>query len=397
MITDLFNFLKPAELIILEQHMKLGMPHLKKLLTEDEIKTLLKPRLLDPDQKREIGQDDTEITGNLSLILNTIFTSVFGAWMGYAGILGSSLGSVWAFGSIVTLAGIVGALIGYQNVRHTKKQARKAIQSQKLLLLQIEILKEIEKKRREEVWAITQELHRLILDLSRGTSFEKTIFTLDLSDKSKIEITQWVEQVEAMGREKCGESSNSLIREAYAEEWAEIQAELKKNVISILPKKEERMLDPSLVKLIHLPPKKSVESPSWIKSNTESLIFGLIPTLLGGCSSVTVYLGGIPKILQDFGYSEAYTFFTNPIVRGAELTFAISLTLFFGFSFAYSNWKSFTRYRERENTNQQIIQREGALTLLDAELLKLKEVKRSSLQLMRFFKIADRLNHLSEA
>ena len=81
MIRDQLDFLTPAELIILEEHLKLGVSHLKQHLSESELKQILSSLPLNKTQMAKIGQSDTETSGNLSLVLNTIFTATFGAWM----------------------------------------------------------------------------------------------------------------------------------------------------------------------------------------------------------------------------------------------------------------------------------------------------------------------------
>jgi len=405
MILDQFEFLTPAELIILEQHLKLGTAHLKQHLSESELKQIL--RSLSPNQAQmaKVGQSDTEISGNLSLVLNTIFTAVFGAWMGYSAFWGFSLASIWVFGSIISIAAFIGAIIGYLSIQFTKQQARESIKNETLHLLQIEILKKVEKKRMEEVSTIGRELNDLFLNLSRGTLFEKKIYVLDLVGKSKNEISKWAEKVETMGREKLATCFSSLVRKACTDEWEEIQAELRQNSISYFEEKGElgsihsesqknknEVLDSSLKKLISTSPKNSSAPLSWIRSNARSLILGLAPTLLGGFSSLAVYLRGVPTILESFGYNKSFIFFSNPKVKIVEFTISVLITLYFGFSFVYTNWKIFKRYRELEKTNKNIVQRESSLTVLDADMLKLKEVKKSALQLTRFFKIVDSIS-----
>ena len=146
MILSQFNFLTPAELIILEEHLKLGMPHLKQQLTKSEVERLLGALSLSQMQIAKIGKSNTEISGNLSLVLNTIFTATFGAWIGYSAFWGLSLASFWIFSMIIAIAASVGVFIGYQSIRATKQQSLEATNKQRINLLQIEILKKLEIK-----------------------------------------------------------------------------------------------------------------------------------------------------------------------------------------------------------------------------------------------------------
>ncbi len=404
MIHYQFNFLTPAELIILEEHLKLGIPHLKEHLSKREVERLLGSLSLSQLQISEIGRSNIEISGNLSLILNTVFTATFGAWLGYSAFWGLSLSSTWVFGFIVTIAASFGVLIGYQSVRFTKQQSMEAINAQRINFLQIEILKIIHEKRREEIDAIILQLDDLFANLSFGTFFKEKVSVLNLLGKSTNEISEWALKVEAIGRAKLDVCFNGLVSEECTEEWVKIQEELSQNAISFFEKKEElqvihngsqvnneETIDSSLRKLISRAPKKSEKSLSWIRSNIRALVLGLAPTLLGGFSSLSVYLGGVPLILKNFGYDKSILFFANPKVKMVEFAISLLITLYFGFSFAYMNWNAFKRYREIKKTNQNIIQMESALTVLDVNMLALKELRSSAIQLMRFFKIVSKI------
>jgi hypothetical protein len=403
MILGQLDLLTPAELIILEQHLKLGTSHLKQHLSENELERMLSS--IPANQITKIKQSDTEISGNLSLVLNTIFTATFGSWLGYSGFWGISLASYWAFGSTITIVTTLGVLIGCENIRSTKQQVKTAIKDQTLNLLQLEILKKIDQKRREEIVTIGIELNELLLNLSLGTVFEKKICVLNLVGKSIDEISEWAAKVDAMGKEKLAACLSSLVCKAGTDEWMELQEELKQNSISFFKEKgelgiihfeslekKEDVYDSCLKKLINTSPKKSKEPPSWIRSNARPLIFGLATTLLGCFSSLSVYLGGVPLILKNFGYDQSVIFLTNPNVKMVAFAMSVLLTFYFGFSFVYANWRVFKRFGELEKTNRGIIQMESSLTVMDANMLKLKEVKRSTLQLMRFFKIVDKIS-----
>ena len=405
MILSQFNFLTPAELIILEEHLKLGMPHLKQQLTKSEVERLLGALSLSQMQIAKIGKSNTEISGNLSLVLNTIFTATFGAWIGYSAFWGLSLASFWIFSMIIAIAASVGVFIGYQSIRATKQQSLEATNKQRINLLQIEILKKLDQKRREEVAGIIAEVEGLFLKLSKGTSFKDKLSVLNLLGKSKREISDWALQVEEMGKWKLESCFRGEISSECILEWIEIQEELRRTAIAFFEEKrelevihdesvnkQEERVDSSLKKLISRTPKKSGNSISWIQGNLRSLMLGLAPTLLGSFSSLCVYLGGIPLILKNFGYEKSFYLLMSPKVKMAEFSISVVLTLYFGFSFAYANWSAFKRYREIKKTNETIIQMEALFTVLDVHIIKLKEFKNSSFQLIRFFKIVDKIS-----
>ncbi len=402
MIVHQLDLLTPAELIILEEHLKLGLGHLKKHLSKNQLDQILASLTLNQTQISKIGRSGVEIMGNLSLALNSIITATFGAWMGYFAFWGFSIASFRLFGFIVALAAGIGAVIGFQSVYSAKQQAKDAINNQVLHVLQIEILKRIGQKRKEESDTIYQELDHLLADLSQGTSFAGKLSVLHLTDKSRGEIFEWAEKVAVMGKEKLEGYFSGLVPAKCTEEWMEIQGEFRQNLVGFFEKQGEldtihdgaeksvrKGLDPSLKKLISVSPAESVAPVSWVRRNARSLILGLTPTLLGGFSSLSVYLGGVPSILKNFGHEKWFAFFTTREAKLVEFTLALLITLYFGFSFVFSNRKAFHRAQELEKTNKTIVQMESSLTLLDADLIKLKELKKSSLQLMRFFKITE--------
>lgn len=398
MIIKQFNLLTPAELIIVEEHLKLGLDHLRQHLSKAELRRLLRSLSLHDKQMSNLEGSHTEIVSNLFLVLNTILTATFGAWMGYSAVLGVSLGSAWIFGSIIALAASVGALIGYVNIRITKKRSQTAIDNQKLHFLQLEILKKIEEKRKRECSEIFHELDDIFLHLKRGTSFEHKEFSLDLTCKSMKEISDCLSDIAEMSREKLAKSGDKSRYHSCESEITEILKDMKKNAASFFRQKDSfevihedsrkaHSIDPLLKKLITTSPKESSDIFSWIKANVQALVLGLVPTVLGGFSSLSVYWGGVPSILEQFGKEDLFLFFTSPYVRGGEFALSLLITLYFGFSFIYINRKDFQRSQELEKTNKIIVQKESSLTVLDAHMVKLKEFKRSSLELKRFFRL----------
>jgi hypothetical protein len=391
---DQLNYLTPAELVILQQHLKLGVNHLRQQLTDKEFNALLASSSVNASQVHKIEHDEVEVSGNLFLVLNTIFTATFGAWLGYSAFLGLGIASFWIFSSIVVFAALLGAFIGIQSVRFTKRQAQGAIYIQKLHLLQIQILKKIKQKRTAEMEKIIADLNDLFIDLSRGTSFEKQTLFSELADKSKEDRSRWVIELEKMLEERLASFNSHPIYKTCASELAEIQLKLKKNLINYFQDKgelgqihsefqvqKEKQIDGFLRKLINTSPKHSLEPPSWIQSNGKAIIVGLAPTLLGGFSSISVYLGGVPLILKNFGYDNLFAFFTDPTVKIVECSISLLITLYFGFSFVYVNRKAFKRQRELVRTDKTIIQDESSLTVLDVRMLSLKELKNCATQL----------------
>lgn len=406
MILNECKSMTPAELIILEQHLKLGTPHLKQHLTKSELQCLLSSFSTYPSQMPKKEENNIEISGNLSRLLNTIFTAIFGAWMGYCAFLGLHLGSQWVLLFVVILCGIMGGFFGYQVIKFTKQQRVEAVNNEKIKLLQVDILKKIDQKRREEIDTLIQQINTLFTDLGLPPLFKKeAFFDLKLAKQSKKMISDWIEVAEGMGKKKLETCVSGLNLKELTEEWIKINEELRQNAISFFVEKEElnvihsqpqnkaeRVLDPSIKKLISTLPKKTEQLSFWNSRNFRSFLVELLPTVLGGFSSLSVYLKGIPTLLKTFGYERAVLFLTNPKVKMVEFIMALLITLFFGFSLFYARRNTFKRNENLEKVSKNIIQREASLTVLDATLLKLKEVKKSALLFKTFIKTIDKVS-----
>jgi hypothetical protein len=381
------DHLTVAELIILEEHIKIGEKHLKKHVTEEEFHELLALPDISEKSAGRIKSTDTEIAANLSLVLNTIFTATFGAWMGYSGFLGLDLFSGWTFGFIVFIAACLGGFIGYQNVQATKGQARNSIHLQKFQMLQLKILEKIKQKKTQEKDQLIQNINHQFRSLSEGSFAGSKSNTLDL-------FAEWDAKLKEIIHDKMSLFEHVAAKNLFMNELSTIQLDLKR-VMSNYPQDENievihenaknRHLASYLQKLINVSPKRSVSPPDWLESSKQSILIGLAPTLLGGFSSLNVYLGGVPLILKNYGREDLAALLANPKVKAIELTISLLITFYFGFSFLYANRKNFKRQRELAKSAQLIIQTESTLTLLDAWTIKLKELKSSLDRLVRMY------------
>jgi hypothetical protein len=327
-----FNELTPAELILIQQHLKLGEKHLKKLLSRKELQTLFSVGEQEQEGSKQMPHDPREISGNVSLVLNTIFTACFGAWMGFSGFWGLELHSKPAFFSVAFLALSLGAFVGYQTIKMTRSRALADIHTQQLHQLQLLLLRKIREKREEEIASL------------------------------KTHITHSLSQLDNLGGIKP-----SLERD--------FEAIVEEHGMEPIHPENSRTLPPLIQKLIHQPAKESLTPKSWVREHFRELVTSLIPTFLGGFSSLFVYLGGGPEILKTLGYSHLLTLMTSPQLKPFQFALSCLMTTTLAMSSFHSNRNSFRRQQELEKTEKQIIEEQASLTVLDAKLQKLKELK----------------------
>ena len=394
MIRDQLNYLTPAELSILGDHLKLGLSHIKEYLTDQEIKELLDSAPLGEYKKDHIQYTEGELSGNLSLILHSSISTIFGIWLGYSAFLGFRISSPLMLSLAVLLATGLGFFTVYQSTQLTKEKSRKAIQTEKLHRLQLDILSYIEQKKTEEKEGLIKDLNALIISLSSEASDERPFSFIDLEGKSKPELLNWASQLEKTLQERLTLSHES----SHVVQLPELYQDFRRHLIECFEKTDElapihsedqaqneRKLSSPLRKLINTFPLRKMKHRSWLQSQGRDLFLGLIPTVLGGFSSLTVYLSGVPNILKNFGLEHWANFLSDPNVKTVELCISLLITLYFGVSFIYPKYKEFIRNQELAKTEKLIIQKEAGLKILDAYSGKLKNLKSCMEQLSLLF------------
>lgn len=103
-------------------------------------------------------------------------------------------------------------------------------------------------------------------------------------------------------------------------------------------------------------------------------MISLIPTMLGGFSSLFVYLSGSTEIANAFEYYNLVAILSSPQAKLFKLIITIFATAYFIFSFLYSYKKNHMRNREIKNRMDEIVKLEASLTILDERLFKLRKV-----------------------
>lgn len=375
--------LTPPELILLQKHTELGKDHLIELLGEKGFSDFLHWAKTKQEMIERNRADETEVSGNLILTLNTIITGCFGGWMGLSAVMELNLHSPIIFCTVFSFAALLGALIGYQNFRSTKMDAIENIQALQMTQFEIDMLTKVRQIRE-------QELREIETDLFNFSSL-----------KERLPFHNWLTGFEKTVEEKLSPYQGQLIYPFLESEIGGIKEEIRKNFEASFSKKggpkamdpnqehDHRNLPPFIKVMISSYPTESKSSKSWIRRNARKILISLIPTLAGGFGSMFVYLSGTTEIAKAFEYNHLVSFLTSPHAKYVKLALALLFTTYFGFSFLYSNKKSYKRSREIEEKRELISKEESSLTLLDEQLFKLRKVREDVNQICKLIQLVE--------
>jgi hypothetical protein len=396
------------QLNTLLKHLRLGYDHLKMLLTPKQMKELFIWYDLEENKKKQIAADRIETLGNMSLIINTILTSTFGAWMGLSGCLGCALGSFKMLTFISMLAFFVSGLIGYMSLRMTKDQAQHAIRNQILHHFQLRVLQMINQKMQEKHSSVAFYLQTAAFILENQKDSETNKNSLNLFMNSA-EAYEWYEKLIQVLNLRLEEVSDAATAEIYRNQIQRISFQIKKTIAKhfhfleslALAKKREKTRFQILhtlpfLKILTTPffevSKYQASTSSWFKNNFNQLFLGIIPTVWGGFASMFVFVGGIPNIIGELQLSWLHSLLTTPFARLVEISCAALVTCYFAFAFLYSHRKSWQRQELLESTQQNIATEETLLLENNHKLDMLYKVKMHTQKLVSNFTVVKKID-----
>ncbi len=372
--------LTPAELLLLHKHIKLGKEHLQKALSEEEITAIFELATIPEEAERNLSTTKAEVLGQESLVVNTIITATLGAWMGLSTFLTLRVDSPPLFFGILSFALLVGSFVGYQSGLLKKRSSGRALDKRKLQDLEMAILKETNHHRKEEIKEKTRELHLVLEELGISSK----IGIIDKDTNMHEICLAWVNDL----YQNIQDNPNKYPqRSSFIAHLEEIKEDLQKTLKEEAVKDQETTkFNQIMAKLTHASfnPQEVTLQP-WIQTNLNSLIVGLTPTLFGGFSSLFVYLGGAPTLAKEMGHEPLFHFLTQPNTKMIEMIIAISVTIYFAFSFLYLNRKAYKRDQEIAKIDIYLTQEENTMNGLDDKLLKLKETLTLMQKIQQFF------------
>jgi len=385
------------ELNILLGHLRLGEGHLKKQLSRAQFKHLLELGQLNIEQQINVSSNRAEKSGNIALVLNTVITSVFGAWMGFSGFMGLQLNSYLMLSGITIIALFTSVLVGYFSFKLTLKNAQAAIYRQKIHNIQLTILKLITSKQQETLSSVVKYLnHALHYVTTKSLPFKEKKADNKLFDFDQIEdFHQWKDQVTKAILVKSEIIKEEAIYIFYSERLLKIIDRFDQIInASFLLELPTTSLqshlkgDQSLLQILSRSPDYvTYQSPhrTWFRQNFLALIAGIVPTLLGGFASMFVFLAGGPNLAKELALHHVEAALRKPGARFIELSIAVALTIYYGASFVYNNYKTYIRQHEVEKIKKHLIRLEKQDVYLKRKRTILSKLKRETKRIINIY------------
>jgi len=358
--------LTPTDLLLLQKHVKLGKNHLKDRLTEQEISQIYKLRKIDKQTERQIAADTPELMGSASLMINTIFTTILGAWMGISGFLEYRLDSFPIFLFLLLSCILIGGSFGYSNYQSIKRATDEALEQRKTKAIETQILHVLNQKREQELKESFKEIEEILKNL-QITDSEFLELPIEQLNDSEV-CLNLLNQMEHATKELQGNESAAFISEVE-----KIKNSLQSHLIKEQKRKKEELTQ-TIHKLKNSSLPFKVRMKSWIRKNLRLIIVSIIPVVLGGFSSLFVYFGGAPKLAQEMGRRDLFYFLSQPYIKHIEVIIALGITIYFTFVFFHTNYKAFKRDQELTKMNDLLTQEEAKLELLDDKILKINRI-----------------------
>lgn len=415
---DKLNNLRVLELNILLQHLRLGKKHLEKYLSPMQFSELLYYNNLNNQQTSALRIDPSEKLGNLTLMINTVFTCGLGAWLGLSSFMGIGADSAIIVLPITLLTAIISGYLGYYNYKTIKLDIKNSFINQKLSNMQLHITSLVNHKNSRQVEKICEFLNR---SLNYISTFNRIKATEKKSDNININLSfsfeAWLKKLDGILKDKTSQFPSLLIYQLLTKEIENSKkyldnilaqdmhiTEKNKHTIDIYIKPGSHKQNVEFndkgdhvqfIKILtdptRAPKTEEVKKPSWLRTNFLRLLFGLVPTILGGFGSMFVYSGGIPNIAKAFGLESIEKIIMHPLLKPFELAIAISITLYFGYTFAYSNYKSFHREQELKATQNKIANEESKMIKISSKLNLFRKIKHQTVHIVKIFKIIQAL------
>lgn len=400
-----------TELHILLGHLRLGMDHLKQLLSPQQFQELIHWSGLTQDQKEKITSDKAEKTGNLALVINTILTSTFGAWMGLSGCFGSSLGSLKMLTFVGLLAFFVSGVLGYISLKYTKNQARQAVNTQRLHNLEFYLLQMINQKLDKKMETEIQYLNTAIFLLEQDKEQANDVKNIPQTFDNALEAFSWLKHLKGALKQRTEHLNHTLVYLLYWSEFSKIIKRIRKIFTKHMPVVEDLAEEPedkpaqqedydtshvSFLKLLTDPAfaisKFRTSASSWFKGNVGSIMLGLIPTIWGGFASMFVFVGGFPNIARELGLISVANFLIQPWARVIELMLALTVTLYFGFSSIHLSRKLFQRKQLLDKTQKEITNEETRMLEKNHKLQLLLKVRTQIQKVVSIFNVLKKID-----
>lgn len=370
MTTNYLHSLSCKQLISILRHVQYGHEHLSHQLSKNEYRDLLAIGSLSYNQVSRIASDRQEKIGNVAIVVNTILTSCFGAWLGFNAFTHHSI--ITPIGLIIILLAVVfGYSIGYLSYYLTHRQAKLISQHQQLANVERVIIEIIINKRQAKIERMKEHLFQLLQEFSivhhdRSDQSEKRLFDLlnSLRNTAKINMNKVVKRaIKNIERNIQKLQTSEIIKNTdepltHSTDFFLNNALTNASYIKTLTKS-------TIVKKYHIP-----KVNNWLKKNFAGVLVGLVPTFLGSFASMFVFLNGIPALLHGLGFAIVFDPTQILYLKKMGLMTALLLSLYFAYSHIHSNYKAFKRSKQLELSEKKVADLSNQMLLLMSQINK---------------------------
>lgn len=393
------------ELTILLGHLRLGENHLKEKLNRQQYKSLLRLASVNMFDAQKINMNLPEKIGNISLGLNTVVTSTFGAWMGFSAFLGLRLNSTPILSMIILLAVVACLFVGYFSAKITRNNARSAIVKQKIHNLQKIILQQIINKQQKELDSLNKFLNYSLRYIHEKSTFPLPLFEQELpqaSDRDVLEnFSYWISRLSSAIKLKAEVIADKKIYTFYSLRLLKILQKLEKIAkisAEYEPNKQSSAGQSSFVEVLSSQNQFVYQRgrKNWLRENALVLAAGGITTLFGSFASMFVFLAGAPNVAKEFGFTELFLMLTRPGARILEFTIALSLTTYYAISFVYSNYKNYLRGDILAHTRKELVALEEEELKLQKKISLLRKIKVQARRIINIYTAIENIAYYRE-
>jgi hypothetical protein len=379
------NQIPLSDLLNLQKHLEFGQEHLRRLISQKGIEKLCSLDLLDTQVEKKLKTAPADITGTFTKFVNSALTAALGAWVVFNKISGTVLTSKFLFQGVLFCSLAIGAAIGIQNYRFTRKEIQKQLEKRKLQDIQLSILDFLNQHRLQEIKEKTGEINHLLQQLGIGYEMKwNSEETPPLSFYLRV-----FEEIEQAVQVRW-QNQDPLIRRLFTDEWGVLQERVGQKLMDrSAPAKN---IPPILIPLIETPLPQATQKKSWLQSNWRHILISGIPVLYGTFTSLFGASGDAKTIAKQVEWSEMYFFLIQPPMRTMGFLLAIAITSYLTFSFINKNRVKFRRDREIGKAAEQIIERQATLLERDDHILKLKEVLIAAQRICGIDKVLEKMS-----
>lgn len=376
MTTNYLHTLSVKQLIGILRHVQLGHEYLSKKLPRQEYQDLLSIGSLSNNQLSRMKSDRQEKVGNVSIVVNTILTSCFGAWLGFSAF--SQISFISPFGFIIILCALgFGFLTAYLSYSLTHSQARLAFKKQQLCNVEQVVIDIIINKRKTKITALQEKINHILMSLDKTININN-----DTCNENKL-----FDCLKKMSQPFANAQYKTLIAKSYRT----IQYSVKKLTFDKDQKIERKegfdsadflintsMTNASYIKILtktdidarHQIPKVD----NWLRRNSMGILVGLLPTFLGSFASMFVFLNGLPALLAGIGVHFGFTATEVFALKQSALLLALSISLYFAYSHIHSNYKAFKRAKQIEISENIIEEKTHQMLQLMSQLTQWSKI-----------------------